>query len=83
MSTRQVRRLRSKVKKYDTRGIIHCNGRKISNRKIFDEKIKEIEKIVKKKYSDFGPTFAAEKLEENHQNSRFKKFAISFLFLLF
>lgn len=26
-----------------------------------------MEKIVKEKYQDFGPTLASEKLEENHQ----------------
>lgn len=67
LSTRQVRRLKAKVKKNGLRGMIHGNRGKESNRKIPSEKINEIESIIKEKYHDFGPTFATEKLEENHQ----------------
>lgn len=66
VSVRQIRNLKSKVKKYDVKGIIHGNRGKPGNRKIDKETIDKIELIVKKKYSDFGPTFAAEKLDENH-----------------
>lgn len=64
---RQVRRLKSKVKRYGPKGIIHRNRSKRSNNRIPEEKIEEMKTIVKDKYHDFGPTFAAEKLEENHQ----------------
>jgi hypothetical protein len=46
---------------------MHGNKGKPSNRKIATTKVAEIEKMVRKKYYDFGPTFATEKLMENHQ----------------
>jgi len=67
LSVRQIRNLKSKVKKCGEKGIIHGNRGRPSNRKISNEKIKQIERIVKEKYYNFGPTFTAEKLDENHQ----------------
>lgn len=67
LSIRQVRRLKRKFIKDGPRGLIHGNRGKASNRRTPEEKIQRIEKIVKEKYYDFGPTFASEKLEENHQ----------------
>lgn len=66
LTVRQIRRIKARVKKRGINGIIHGNRGKESNRKISEEKIKEIENIVKNKYHDFGPTFAAEKLDECH-----------------
>lgn len=66
LSKRQVKRIRMRVRKYGTEGVIHKGRGKISNRKI-DEKIQiQIKKLLKEKYFDFGPTFAGEKLLENH-----------------
>lgn len=67
LSIRQIKRIKAKVKKHGINGIIHKNRGKIGNRKTPDEKIKEIKTIIRKNYSDFKPTFAKEKLEENHQ----------------
>ena len=67
LSTRQVRRLKFRVRKNDIKGIIHGGRGKSSNRRMSKEKIEKIEIIVKKRYADFGPTFAAEKLRECHQ----------------
>lgn len=67
LSVRQIKRIKAKVKRYGAKGIIHANRGRLSNRKISEKKIKEIENIVKARYPDFGPTFAAEKLEEKHQ----------------
>jgi len=67
VSIRHIKRLKAKVKQYDVKGIIYGNRGRESNRKIKETKIEKIEKIVKEKYPDFGPTFAAEKLKENHQ----------------
>lgn len=67
LSIRQVKNLKAAVKKYGIKGIIHGNRGKPSNRRMSDKKIDEMEIIVKKKYYDFGPTFASEKLEENYQ----------------
>ena len=67
LTIRQVKNIKAKVKKYGHQGVIHGNRGKSSNRKISDEKIDKIEKIIRKKYYDFGPLFASEKLEKNHQ----------------
>ena len=67
LSVRQVKRIKTRVIKEGSEGVIHKSRGGISNRKILEEKIKKIEKIVKEKYSDFGPKFASEKLEENHR----------------
>ncbi len=67
ISVRQVKNIKARVKRYGVKGIIHANRGKPSNRKLSEKKIKKIEKTIRKKYHDFGPTFAAEKLEEEHQ----------------
>lgn len=66
LSVRQVKNIKAKVKKYGLKGVIHGSRGKSGNRKMQQEKIEGIEKIVKTKYSDFGPFFASEKLEEIH-----------------
>ena len=64
LSDRQIRRIVKKVRKEGEIGIIHKSRGKPSNR-ILSPKIKESAlKFYKKKYKDFGPTLAAEKLEE-------------------
>lgn len=67
VSTRQIRNIKAKVKELGARGIIHGHRGKSGNRKMQEEKIKKIEELVKKNYPGFGPTFAMEKLEENHR----------------
>lgn len=67
LSVRQVKRIKAKVKKYGVKGIIHCLRGKAGNKRMPDDQIEEIKKIIEDNYHDFGPTFAAEKLEENHQ----------------
>jgi len=67
LSVRQTKRLKAMVKKYGLRGIIHGSRNKESNRKIKAETIEKIKKHIQEKYYDFGPTFAREKLEENHE----------------
>ena len=67
LSVRQVRRIKNAVKQYGSTGIIHGNRGRESNRKISDKKIDDIEKIMRQKYYDFGPKFAAEKLQEIHK----------------
>lgn len=66
LSVRQVKRLKAKVLEQGAKGIIHKNRGRISNRIIDPDKLQNIKNIVKKKYHDFGPTFAGEKLLENH-----------------
>jgi len=67
LSVRQIKNLKAKVKKYGAKGIIHGNRGKPGNRAVAKEIIEKIKKVVEEKYSDFGPTFASEKLEEKHQ----------------
>lgn len=64
---RQVKRIKARIIKEGVKGIIHKNRNRESNRRISKETIEIMEKIVKQKYQDFGPTFASEKLEENHR----------------
>jgi len=67
LSVRQVKRLKIKVANFGARGLIHGNRSRAGNRKIPDETIEKAKDFLKKKYADFKPTFAAEKLEENHE----------------
>lgn len=67
LSKRQTRRLKTAVREYGPQGIVHGNRGRPSNKRLPEEKIEQMERIVKARYPDFGPTFAAEKLEENHQ----------------
>lgn len=66
-SERQVRRIKKKVLKDGIKGVIHRSRGKPGNRKFKQEFINKIMAIVKIKYHDFKPTFASEKLFENHQ----------------
>lgn len=64
LSVRQVRRLKKKVKLYGDIVIVHGNRGKPSKRKFPDKFREVIMGIVERKYPDFGPTFASEKLEK-------------------
>jgi transposase len=66
-SKRQVRRIRARVEKEGMKGLAHKNRGQPSNRGYTQEFKDQIIKIYKEEYYDFGPTFAAEKLAENHQ----------------
>lgn len=66
-SVRQVRRMKARVKKFGAKGLIHKNRGGLSNRRIPEKTVEKIRGIVGSKYRDFGPTFAAEKLQENHE----------------
>ncbi len=70
LTTRHIRRLKKKVEKEGLSGLVHANRGKPSNRKIPDEEKEKIKKLINKHYPDFGPTFAAEKLEEIHKIKR-------------
>ena len=67
LSTRQVRRLKKRFVKKGVKGILHQNRGKVSNQAVPENTRKEIVKIIKGKYPDFGPTLAAEKLSELHK----------------
>jgi hypothetical protein len=62
----QAKRLWSKYKQYGKVGLISKARGKKSNRSFSEEFRLKVISIVREKYPDFGPTFAAEKLTEDH-----------------
>jgi transposase-like protein len=66
VSTRQVRRLKVAVKMSGAQGLVHGNRGKPSPNRLSDTERTKIVSLVSEKYSDFTPTFAAEKLSEVH-----------------
>lgn len=64
LSERQIGRLCKKVRKDGNAGIIHGLRGRPSNHQLEPRLLKEAMELVKSKYSDFGPTFANEKLLE-------------------
>jgi len=66
MSVRQVKRLKAAFLKNGTKGLIHGNRGRESNNQIAPREKKKIIRLLHKDYPDFGPTFAAEKLDEIH-----------------
>src|ERR1700730_2278020 len=63
LSTRQVRRIEQRVKEEGDRGIVHRAPGRPSNRKIVVGRRERMMAEVRRRYADFGPTLAAEKLE--------------------
>lgn len=66
LSGRQIKRIKKQVREEGTEGVIHKGRDKIGNRKIPVEIREKMEKLLKGTYPDFGPTFASEKLLDNH-----------------
>lgn len=66
LSVRQTKRLKARVVKHGASGLVHRNRGQQSNRRLDETIIKTAKKFLKEKYYDFGPTFASEKLDENH-----------------
>ena len=67
VSIRHVKRLKIRVNKYGAKGLIHKSRNRIGNRKLDPGIVKKAKRYLKEKYYDFGPTFAAEKLDEIHK----------------
>jgi transposase len=66
ISTRQIKRLKNKVREQGAEGVIHHLKGKQGNHHI-EQAIKDKAlKVIKETYTDFKPTFATEKLEKNH-----------------
>lgn len=70
LSPRQIKRLKKKVREHGAHGLIHGNRGKPGNHAIPKPERKKIITLLHAKYSDFKPTFAAEKLLENHSIDR-------------
>jgi transposase-like protein len=66
LTTRHLRRLKKRVDKNGIEGLSHGNRGKPGNRRIPDKESEKIAVLIKRHYPDFGPTLAAEKLEEIH-----------------
>lgn len=66
LSTRQIRRLKSKVEAKGAKGLIHRNRGGPGNRSIPKEEKSMIVQLIKTLYSDFRPTLASEKLNERN-----------------
>jgi transposase len=70
LSVRQIKRLKARVKQFGPKALIHAGRGKPGNRRIPDKEREQIAEILKQKYPDFKPTFATEKLFENHDIKR-------------
>lgn len=66
ITDRHLRRVLKQYKADGPKALIHGLRGKRSNNKTPQEKLDLAIKLIKEKYWDFGPTFAAEKLFENH-----------------
>jgi len=64
LSDRQIRRLVKAVREGGDKGIIHRSRGRPSNRGLSDATKERVIVLYKEKYSDFGPTLAAEKILE-------------------
>ncbi|PIR13930.1 hypothetical protein COV49_00575 [Candidatus Falkowbacteria bacterium CG11_big_fil_rev_8_21_14_0_20_39_10] len=64
LTTRHIRRLKAKVNKEGIKGLIHGNRGKSGNRGLSAKEKKKIAELIRRKYLDFGPTLATEKLAE-------------------
>ena len=64
LSERQFRRILKSVREQGDMGIIHKSRGRPSNRRLPEKTRAKVIKLYKKKYHDFGPTLASEKLEE-------------------
>lgn len=67
LSIRQIKRLWQKYQKQDAKGLISKRRGKPSNNRIEAGVSQKALDLIKKKYSDFGPTLAHEKLLEIHK----------------
>lgn len=69
LSVRQVKRKWSVYKRsdYDPASLAHKLRGQPSNRRLDEALVSNAVELVRTKYPDFGPTFAAEKLAEEHQ----------------
>jgi len=66
LSIRQVQRKLHNYRKIGAKALIHGNRGKPSNRQLDPGLVKQSLDLIENHYPDFSPTFAAEKLFENH-----------------
>lgn len=66
LSERQLRRLLAAYRAHGVAGITSARRGKRSNNRLPDALRSHVLGLVRERYADFGPTFAAEKLDEQH-----------------
>lgn len=66
LSERWVRELMRRLRKEGDGGILHRLRGRASKRKLSEAVRAKVVRLVKREYADFGPTLAAEYLEEKH-----------------
>ncbi|MBI4591960.1 ISNCY family transposase, partial [Candidatus Uhrbacteria bacterium] len=66
LTKRQVRTLKKRFAAHGPAGLVHGNRGKPGHHRVPEKEKKKIADLLHKKYPDFGPTFAAEKLSEIH-----------------
>lgn len=66
LSVRQVKRLKKKVRHLGASGLIHASRGCVSNHRLDQSQHDTIVELLRKHYHDFKPTFASEKLREDH-----------------
>jgi hypothetical protein len=66
LSTRQIRRIVSRISKEGSQGVVHRSRGKPSNRRYSDTVKSRSIALYRQRYLGFGPTLAAEKLSESH-----------------
>src|SRR5664279_2496067 len=64
LSERQIRRLVKRIRAEGGEGILHKSRGKESSRRLPGKLKDRVVDLYRQKYTGFGPTFAAEKLEE-------------------
>jgi|CXWL01.1.fsa_nt_gi hypothetical protein len=70
LTTRHIRRFIERVKQAGAQGLAHQGRGKPSNRRIPDTVKTTVLTLDEKRYADFGPTLATEKLAERHGITR-------------
>lgn len=73
MTERHIFRLKAKMKKKGAKALAHKSRGKSGRHIVPKNELKKILKFIKADYSDFTPTLAAEKLEEDHDIKRDRK----------
>jgi hypothetical protein len=66
MTERQVRRLEAKVALYGAKGLRSARRGQPSNRRLAAKTVTKVSAVIRAHYRDFGPTLAAEYLQERH-----------------
>jgi hypothetical protein len=70
VTTRAIRYWMKSFEEDGAEGLVHGNRGKESRRRVPKKERKKIVSLIKKKYADFGPTLASEKLSELHKIER-------------